>query len=233
MSHAKDGPKHFEEVSLLRQEEGLSEKEDLSLDRVRHQKRYYCINKTTASALTSLFLAIILIITVIAVATQRKPSRKGPFDPAARGALVDMTPGCGNNPSEAKANGCIFDVMNYAWTRPECYDEGASKEALSRGPWKWYLDANATQPLEGQDLERLAFETEVWTEHSYHVAHCLYSLKLVHRAGMSGQWMLKEVGSWNHTLHCDDLLMKTGTEGALVNTWVRTLYQPCVKFAKD
>lgn len=225
----------LEEVSLLREHEiSALEKDGDSFDTARHQKRYYCFHKTTVSALTSLFVAIVLIITVIVVATQKRPHDNSSLDPATRGGVEDVTPGCGNNPTEAKKNGCIFDVMNYAWTPPQCYDKVASEEALSRGPWKWYLDKNATIPVPGgQDLERLAFETEVWTEHSYHVAHCLYALKLVHRGAMSGQLLLKEVGSWNHTLHCDDLLQKTGTSGDDVNTWVRTLYQPCIKFTRN
>src|ERR1700712_3345223 len=30
---------------------------------------------------------------------------------------------CGNSPTEALGKGCVFDLMNYAYTPPECYDQ--------------------------------------------------------------------------------------------------------------
>lgn len=30
---------------------------------------------------------------------------------------------CGSSPAEAKAAGCRFEVNNFAWLHPDCYDE--------------------------------------------------------------------------------------------------------------
>lgn len=166
--------KRFEEVPFLNEEGGLSEKDDLPADPIRHQRRYYCIRKTTSAALSSLFLAVVLMITVIAVAIQKipttntrtthsnpgqqilqdlsldaplAPNKVNPdlYDFPRLGNVVAKTPGCGNSPEEAKTLGCIFDPMNWHWTRPECFYKEGSERAQAKGPWIYYRDTNFTE----------------------------------------------------------------------------------------
>ena len=118
---------------------------------------------------------------------------------------------CGSTPAEAQALGCVFDVMSFAWTPPACYDHTLSQSFLQEnGPWTFYLDHNATQPLPFNELSNYDI---VWTEHSYHVVHCLYAWERIHRAYLKDQLLLpREMGGINHTTHCVGLLSEV--EGA-------------------
>ncbi|OJJ42660.1 hypothetical protein ASPZODRAFT_20187 [Penicilliopsis zonata CBS 506.65] len=37
---------------------------------------------------------------------------------------------CGHTPAEAKAAGCAFEMNNFAWMHPDCYDQEQSERAL-------------------------------------------------------------------------------------------------------
>jgi hypothetical protein len=137
---------------------------------------------------------------------------------------------CGSSPAEAKAMGCVFDVMSFAWTPPQCYDHATSQQYLDRnGPWIFYLDHNATQPLEFEDLSDHEI---VWTEHSYHIVHCLYAWERGHMAMNMGKGTMipGEMGSINHTRHCVDLLDDVGEAAApakKVNAIAYLVYDSC------
>jgi hypothetical protein len=151
---------------------------------------------------------------------------------------------CGSTPAEARALGCKFDIMSFAWTPPACYDHSFSQAFLKKnGPWVFYLDHNATMPLA---FDTLSDYDVVWTEHSYHVVHCLYAWERIHQAylgpsisedGMGygkqgGRKLLpREMGSINHTEHCIGLVedvAKKGVDGKVVNAIAYLVYDGCV-----
>lgn len=137
---------------------------------------------------------------------------------------------CGASPAEARSLGCVFDIMSFAWTPAPCYDHATSKAYLARnGPWVFYLDHNATQPLPFEELENYEI---VWTEHSYHIVHCLYAWERGHMAMDVGQGTLlpSEMGSIDHTRHCVDLLDDVGEAAApakKVNAIAYLVYDGC------
>ena len=123
--------------------------------------------------------------------------------------------------------------MNYGWTANECYYEDLADAALAKGPWKWYLDPNATVEIP-QDQAVLGRAVEVWTELDYHMEHCKYTQKLLARAAKDDKVTIpQELAQGAHTKHCHGLLTKPQDKSPLVvNTWVRTLYNPCVKLSQ-
>ena len=135
---------------------------------------------------------------------------------------------CGESPAEARAKGCFFDIMTYAWTPLACYEEDLAEEALRTGPWPWYLDKNATQEIP-QDPAILGGIQEVWTTYDYHASHCLYAAKLVHRAALRGGFLLQEVEEWNHTTHCHALLTNRTLDPTGVNTRIIMDWNKCIK----
>jgi hypothetical protein len=135
---------------------------------------------------------------------------------------------CGSTPAEARALGCKFDVMSFAWTPPSCYDHAFSQKFLSeQGPWIFYLDHNATQPLAFDSLSNYDI---VWTEHSYHVVHCLYAWERIHQAYLKQDLLLpQEMGSINHTEHCIGLLEDVeGAPAKTVNAIAYLVFDGCV-----
>lgn len=250
----------YEDVPFLSEEAGTIEKDDVPIDHVRHQRRYHCIHKATSGALLSLFLAVVLMITVIAVATQKiptntrtahstpgqqilqnddlpleaslAPNKVNPdlYDFPRLGNVVLKTPGCGNSPKEAKALGCIFDPMNWHWTRPECFYKEGSEYAQAKGPWTYYRDANYTDQLFLPDAHAMSTVRIMYTEHSWHLQHCVYALKSLHRAAMMDKWIPEEAASWPHSLHCMKVFEMMGTPPKTLNTRVDMQFLACVKF---
>jgi hypothetical protein len=53
---------------------------------------------------------------------------------------------CGSTAAEAKARGCVFDVMSFSWLPRDCYDEELVAEFLQAtdAPWQWFSDSNLT-----------------------------------------------------------------------------------------
>ncbi|KAF2434839.1 hypothetical protein EJ08DRAFT_581362 [Tothia fuscella] len=135
---------------------------------------------------------------------------------------------CGSTPAEARALGCKFDIMSFAWTPSQCYDHDFSQKFLKeQGPWIFYLDHNATHPLAFDTLSNYEI---VWTEHSYHVVHCLYAWERIHQAYLKEDRLLpKEMGSINHTEHCIGLLEDVeGAPRRKVNAIAYLVYDGCI-----
>ncbi|KAH8703043.1 hypothetical protein BGW36DRAFT_368732 [Talaromyces proteolyticus] len=247
--------KRSEEVPFLKEEDGLLDG-DLPVDENRHQRRSYRIQK---SALFAIFFIVILIITAISVATQKilttstttkhsntgqeivqelsldaqlAPNKVNPdlYDFPRLGTVVAKTPSCGNNPEEAEALGCIFDPMNWHWTRPECFYKEGSERAQAQGPWSYYRDANFTEEMILHDEREMSTERLMYTEHSWHVNHCVYALESLHRAALLDKWIPEEAASWPHTLHCMMVFQMMGTPPKKLNTRVDMQFLGCVKF---
>jgi hypothetical protein len=119
--------------------------------------------------------------------------------------------------------------MSFAWTPPACYDPILSTTFQeTQGPWTFYLDHNATIPLPFEELSEYDI---VWTEHHYHVVHCLYAWERIHSASLSETPVLlpAEMGSINHTRHCVGLLEEVeGAPKRKVNAIAYLVYDGCV-----
>ncbi|KAF2018579.1 hypothetical protein BU24DRAFT_475640 [Aaosphaeria arxii CBS 175.79] len=122
-----------------------------------------------------------------------------------------VIPKCGPTVAEAKAQGCVFDLLNYSWTPPACYDKELSEEMMeeefkARGPWRWYLADNFTQEIP-QDVEDLGTRKQVYVEHRYHVLHCLGTWRTLHRSVMDGRpGLVPDSIDYGHTTHCTQFI---------------------------
>lgn len=82
---------------------------------------------------------------------------------------------CGDNDSEAREAGCIFDVMSMAWQSPECFDPDLHDEFMALGPWTFYADQEGMQML---SYDEVAVKGQIsWTDRRYFVIHCIYGWK--------------------------------------------------------
>ena len=194
-----------------------------------HASRRYC----PAIALAAITLAVTLAV-LARVAhldpPQRRPEQmqgSSKFSSKMQSYSLALTD-CGSTPSEAKSKGCVFDLMNYAWTPKDCYDGELSQESLRSGPWNFYLDEAATTPVPGgQDLNVLGGLSTVWNGLDFHVAHCVYTWKLLHKSAINGQPLLDALISFNHTVHCSDLIQSYADRREVVSR-TDLKFRPCV-----
>jgi hypothetical protein len=193
---------------------------------IRQRSRCFSFNGFVTYVFVSIPIIAIAVLAMIAVIWNLRPPepKAPPYGPPSYP--------CGTTPEEASAAGCIFDLMNYSWTHPSCYDASLSLSSLSSGPWHWYHDHNATQPI-SQEVVQKGQEIHIWTEHHFHMAHCLYAFKLIHKSAITGQSVLRELIKWSHTMHCEKLLGKSGADGKKVNTKVTMIFQSCGRIGDE
>lgn len=252
--------KQYEDVPFLAREASSSEEDGLPRESCYRPRRNCYLHKANSTFIISLILAFVLVMTVLAVQTQKiSTNSKADYPASDQHALQDAdlpldaplipseinpdlyafprlgnvvlkTPGCGNSPEEAKALGCIFDPMNWHWTRPECFYKEGSDYSQTKGPWSYYQDLNYTEPLYLPDKQSMSTTRIMYTEHAWHVEHCVYALKSLHRAAMMGKWIPEEAASWPHSLHCMKVFEMMGTPPETLNTRVDMQFLACVKF---
>ncbi|CZT03571.1 uncharacterized protein RAG0_10291 [Rhynchosporium agropyri] len=124
--------------------------------------------------------------------------------------------GCGHTPTEAVAQGCIFDVMTTSWQHPDCYDEDLNAEIMAlHAPWPFYWSSGppnerptAPEMLHLIPLEELGFyEGTFWATKEYHVWHCIYAWRQMHRAVEKGRKLDGFLRNYEHTAHCGRLII--------------------------
>ncbi|KZF21982.1 hypothetical protein L228DRAFT_247592 [Xylona heveae TC161] len=135
---------------------------------------------------------------------------------------------CGTDATTARANGCIFDLLTLAWLAPACYDADLSEEFLEVASEPFYYDSDAQQPIENYEIlsERPVGETS-WTTRKYHIYHCSYGWRLMHRALERGGIVESGLSSYHHTEHCTDTLMNTSVPMESVITRAEISFPDC------
>ena len=136
---------------------------------------------------------------------------------------------CGSTADEAIALGCKFDVINYSWQPPECFDEDIHnrywRKSQEEGQLKLYADSNFTMELP-QDLELLMRTPKVWSEHRFHIVHCMYTWELMHHALTLNKPVVEFVSLFNHTMHCTDTALEE--DHKVQDTIIQASHNRCV-----
>lgn len=115
---------------------------------------------------------------------------------------------CGNSWQEAEAMGCHFDVMASRWYSPECHDSEALEEMLQEPQinYTWYADAKHTERLDEAVVLSGQFE-KIYPLYDFHIGHCLYLWRKLHRAVIHNRPLDDELFSYEHTVHCTRLIL--------------------------
>lgn len=130
---------------------------------------------------------------------------------------------CGESAAEAKALGCIFELMTVSWVPPECHDEELNQEFRSVRDWHFYKDLEGSQEIGEAELSEmtvLAFGTN-----EFHRMHCGYSWMKMHRALKRGGRIEAGISYYKHTTHCADMYRPANMSA--IGTDVRIGYQSC------
>ena len=142
---------------------------------------------------------------------------------------------CGSSPSEAQSRGCRFDILSFAWQTPECYDAELMEQFIAYDNWTFYTetDANTTDTEMTRETVDLATALEghrtLYVDWKYHVTHCTFIWRQMHRAYMIRGYIDNHVDDYRHTLHCQKTLLEKETPWDSVTVVASPKYPECRK----
>ncbi|KIW53017.1 hypothetical protein PV05_08622 [Exophiala xenobiotica] len=122
---------------------------------------------------------------------------------------------CGGNPEEARAKGCVFDVMMQDWMPADCYDEGLSERFLAEGNWTWYADTSAENTYTLDEM-RKGEHGAVYVAQEYHITHCIYAWETLVRAMRNQRPLITELISYDHVIHCRHKTLQRADGGSAI-----------------
>ena len=158
----------------------------------------------------SLLVILILVAAWALTTTLRKPSTR--------------QSSCGDSLETARQRNCSFDLISFAWQTPECYDAELVSEFASWDNWSFYADDKLTVPV-SQEMAWHGNRT-LFVEWDYHIVHCTFMWRQMHRAYERG-WIDRHLGSYNHTLHCQKMILMESAEIDKAITIARVIYPEC------
>lgn len=120
---------------------------------------------------------------------------------------------CGGTADEARAAGCVFDVMMQLWTPPECMDAPLSERFLEAGNWTWYADGEARRAYTDEEIRKGDHDV-VYVAQSYHRHHCIFAWERLVRAIRNQAPLIEELISYDHVMHCRHKTLTLPEEGA-------------------
>ncbi|KIX97046.1 uncharacterized protein Z520_07160 [Fonsecaea multimorphosa CBS 102226] len=197
--------------------------------------RKYLASLAVPVVLFVVFLTLLLVcaaavlLTMRTIAISSSDSGVGGFA-AAGPEVLD----CGESPEEAVTRGCRFDVMSFTWSPAPCFDEALVTEFLESAPsspgyWQWWTGTNLTTAtaLGLGDVQGGTFP-QLYVTNEYHQYHCMYMYKKLHRALRAGAGYLDSyIGSYEHTLHCEHILLSRDFNPDRVETTIRRKFVTC------
>jgi hypothetical protein len=130
---------------------------------------------------------------------------------------------CGSSVAEALSLGCKFVPMASAWLPPACIDEELSSEFDKAGPgpsnsWRYYADVtNNTSLLTLSEVALLANTPKVlyYTTVEWHIVHCAYYWKKLHRSRWTGVLIEPRYDTEKHMDHCLKMFLDTTERGLI------------------
>ena len=156
-------------------------------------------------------MGLALMSTIINLSARKKlpaPSRNGYHVTKIVNSEVIEGYQCGDTWQEAKALGCIYDVIASRWYAPECFDR-ESFEAMRREPgtnYTWFTDKEHTQPFPAEVAERGEFVL-LFPLYNFHKIHCLYLWRKMHHALLNNLPLDDDLMEEDHTIHCTKNLL--------------------------
>lgn len=111
---------------------------------------------------------------------------------------------CGSDVREARAAGCEFDPVSFAWLPERCLDRELSAE-LAKTNWTLHADRAGTVPK--SDMAFAANDSTTYITNANHVMHCVFAWKRLHRMILAGKSYHSGL-SYGHTLHCSKIILE-------------------------
>ncbi|PYH93996.1 hypothetical protein BO71DRAFT_399246 [Aspergillus ellipticus CBS 707.79] len=116
---------------------------------------------------------------------------------------------CGTSAAEALARGCQFDAMSFSWLPPACFDAPLMQDFLRQRDWQWFLDPAGQQAVPSARALTGEYD-KLYVTREYHLLHCLYMWRKMHRAVLFGEGrgaVDGYIANIAHTEHCGRMLL--------------------------
>lgn len=150
-------------------------------------------------------LTILLLVTTLSLEAKSRTLHTFLLQSAPSIETPDID--CGSTPSSAVSAGCRFDPMSFSWLPPSCYDAKLIASFLAIKPWQWYLNSSDAQPVPFEMVQQ-GIHDYLWVTREFHLFHCTYQWRKMHRAVLQGKPLDTYVGNYSHTEHCEYVLTK-------------------------
>ncbi|KAJ4362344.1 hypothetical protein N0V83_010437 [Neocucurbitaria cava] len=121
---------------------------------------------------------------------------------------------CGTSAAEARSRGCVFEATGFTWLPPSCHDAETETEFLAYvadHDLKLYHDYNYTREVSAEEVAR-GDGDGYFVREGYHLAHCLFLFKKLHRAYANKRVIDGYIISLNHTEHCVEQSLSVGRD---------------------
>lgn len=138
---------------------------------------------------------------------------------------------CGNSPAEAISLGCNFDIISFAWLPARCFDQELMDEFMAVHDWKWFLDRDGQHSVDLASVAAGGYD-ELYVTQEYHMYHCTYMWRKMHRAILAGTVLDGYIGDMHHTAHCETMILDRTRALDTINTSILTKYVRC-PFAQE
>ncbi|KAF3012254.1 hypothetical protein E8E14_011355 [Neopestalotiopsis sp. 37M] len=122
---------------------------------------------------------------------------------------------CGNSSAEARALGCVFDLLTNNWMPQYCSDPHTDDEyrawvldpVRQLGAWAFYRDDQAQYQVASEEELSDLVGQHIWTTTENHLAHCAFLARRMHRL-VTGEIAAVAHNTFAHTMHCTSAILK-------------------------
>ncbi|KAL6862013.1 hypothetical protein J3F83DRAFT_218874 [Trichoderma novae-zelandiae] len=122
---------------------------------------------------------------------------------------------CGNSSTEARAMGCVFDLLTNNWMPEYCADPVTDAEyrewvldpARQLGSWAFYHDDQGQKQVASEQALSDLVGSHIYTTSENHLAHCAFLARRMHRL-VTGDIAAVAHNTLAHTLHCTRAILK-------------------------
>jgi hypothetical protein len=147
----------------------------------------------------------------------------------------NQTRSCGSSAAEARSLDCKFDIMSFSWLAPSCFDDDLAAEFEHLQTWQWSLSpltaikhgGNKDNNTNKNNMTfvdaatvQLGEHESLYVSQEYHIQHCIYMWKKLHRAFLGVRQLDAYIWDFAHTEHCGRMLSE-GNESRVATRILR------------
>ncbi|KAF5019110.1 hypothetical protein F66182_8879 [Fusarium sp. NRRL 66182] len=187
----------------------------------------FVVGVMTMGVITALYMTIMM--------PEQSHARKLPYirsgSDSVTGLPLSWSHGdCGNSPEDARARDCRYSIVLHAWLPQSCLTEADAQDAETMYKERnWIYTAASGQNLTMHELATGDFGHFV-TAFDWHVTHCMYVWKRLHRTVLDPNKELDSyTASYHHTSHCVKMIAGRSDGMVDLGTKVFVKYPKCAK----